>query len=93
VPQGLQAVYSGEGQKPFVDLIWAPVTDADLAGYNVYRREGDTAPIRLNSGLVKAPSYRDSAVMPGKTYFYSVSAVDLRGNESARSDEGSETVP
>ncbi len=93
VPQGLQAVYSGEGQKPFVDLIWAPVTDADLAGYNVYRREGDTAPIRLNSDLVKAPSYRDSAVMPGKTYFYSVSAVDLRGNESARSDEGSETVP
>ena len=93
VPSGLQAVYSGEGQKPFVDLIWAPVTDADLAGYNVYRREGEAAPIKLNSDLIKAPSYRDGAVMPGKTYFYSVSAVDLRGNESARSDEASETVP
>ena len=43
VPTGLQAVYSGEGQRPFVDLIWAPVTDADLAGYTVYRRERDGA--------------------------------------------------
>jgi len=29
----------------------------------------------------------------GKTYFYSVSSVDQRGNESARSDEASERVP
>lgn len=40
VPTGLQAAYSGEGQKPFIDLIWAPVTSADLAGYNVYRSDG-----------------------------------------------------
>ncbi len=93
VPSGLQAVYSGEGQKPFVDLIWAPVTDADLGGYNVYRREADSALVKLNSELIKSPSYRDSAVGPGKTYFYSVSAMDVRGNESARSEEASETVP
>jgi hypothetical protein len=93
VPAGLQAVYSGEGQKPFVDLIWAPVTDTDLAGYNVYRREADNTPVKLNSELVKSPSYRDSAVASGKTYYYSISAVDVRGNESARSDEASETVP
>ena len=35
VPSGLQAVFSGPGQKPFIDLVWAPVSDADLAGYNV----------------------------------------------------------
>ncbi len=93
VPAGLQAVYSGEGQKPFVDLIWAPVTDADLAGYNVYRRAAEATPIKLNSELVKSPSYRDSGVVSGKTYFYSVSAVDVRGNESARSEDASETVP
>jgi hypothetical protein len=93
VPSGLQAVYSGEGQKPFVDLIWAPVTDADLAGYNVYRREEGGTPAKLNSELVKSPSYRDSAVAPGRKYLYSVSAVDVRGNESARSEEASETVP
>jgi hypothetical protein len=93
VPSGLQAVYSGEGQKPFVDLIWAPVTDADLAGYNVYRREGDNSPVKLNSELVKSPSYRDSAVASGKSYAYTISAVDVRGNDSARSEEASETVP
>jgi hypothetical protein len=93
VPSGLQAVYSGEGQKPFVDLIWAPVTDADLAGYNIYRHESDGSPVKLNVNLVSSPSYRDSALESGNTYRYSVSAVDVRGNESARSEEASETVP
>src|SRR5277367_417958 len=77
VPVGLQAAYSGEGQKPFVDLIWAPVTNADLAGYNIYRSEasGDEVKtaVKLNSELIKSPSYRDSAVVSGKTYSYSVS--------------------
>jgi len=93
VPAGLQAAYSGEGQKPFIDLIWAPVTNADLAGYNVYRSEANATAVKLNSELVKSPSYRDSAVASGKTYTYSVSAVDARGNESQRSEEASEPVP
>ncbi len=93
VPAGLQAAFSGEGQKPFIDLIWAPVTNADLAGYNIYRSEADAAASKLNSELVKAPSYRDSAVASGKTYTYSVSAVDVRGNESQRSEPSSEPVP
>ena len=86
-------MYSGDGQKPFVDLIWAPATDADLAGYDVYRREegGDAA--KINAELIKSPSYRDSAVSPGKKYSYSVSSLDVRSNESARSEEASETVP
>jgi hypothetical protein len=93
VPAGLQAAYSGEGQKPFIDLIWAPVTNADLAGYNVYRSEANGAVIKLNSDLVKSPSYRDAAVASGKTYTYSVSAVDVRGNESQPSEPTSEPVP
>lgn len=93
VPTGLQAAYSGEGQKAFIDLIWAPVTNADLAGYNIYRSEENGAAIKLNSDLVKSPSYRDSAVTSGKTYTYSVSAVDLRGNESQCSEPTSEPVP
>jgi hypothetical protein len=92
-PAGLQAAYSGEGQKPFIDLIWAPVANVDLAGYNVYRSEGSGPAIKLNAELVKSPSYRDSAVTPGTTYTYSVSAVDVRGNESQRSEQTSESVP
>ena len=76
-----------------MDLIWSPDTDADLAGYNVYRREQGGEAAKLNSDLVKTPAYRDVTVQSGKTYFYSVSGIDVRGNESARSEETSETVP
>lgn len=96
VPEGLQAAYSGEGQKPFVDLIWAPVTNADLAGYNVFRSEigaSGEKMVKLNSDPVKSPSYRDFAVTSGKTYTYVVSAIDVRGNESQRSEPASESVP
>lgn len=93
IPTGLQAVFSGPGQQPFIDVIWAPDTDADLAGYNLYRHEPGAEPAKVNAEPVKTPSYRDAHVVSGKTYFYSVSAVDLRGNESRRSEETSEQVP
>jgi hypothetical protein len=93
VPAGLQAVFSGPGQKAFIDLVWAPVADVDLDGYNVYRREVGTAAVKVNVELVKTPAYRDVNVVAGKHYFYSVSAVDVRGNESARSEEAGESVP
>ena len=93
VPSGLQAVSSGPGQKPFIDLVWAPVTDVDLDGYNVYRHQEGMPEVRINAEPGKASAYRDTNVMPGKRYFYSVSAVDVRGNESGPSEEASETLP
>jgi hypothetical protein len=93
VPSGLQAVASGPGQKPFIDLIWAPVTDVDLEGYNVYRHEEGEAPVKMNAEPAKTPAYRDENVLSGKRYFYSVTGVDVRGNESDRSEEASERVP
>jgi len=93
VPSDLQAVASGPGQPPFIDLIWAPDSEPDLAGYNVYRHEENGTTVKINSELVKTPAYRDTKVVPPKTYFYSVSAVDVYGNESAHSEEVSETLP
>ena len=93
VPTGLQAAFSGVGQAPFIDLVWAPDTEADLAGYNIFRHEEGGQPAKLNPDPVKTSAYRDTNVQPGKRYFYSVSAVDERNNESARSEEASETVP
>lgn len=69
------------------------MTDVDLDGYNIYRHEEGARPVKVNAEPVKTPAYRDAAVVSGKNYFYSVSAVDVRGNESARSEETSETVP
>lgn len=93
VPSGLQAVFSGLEQQRFIDLTWAPNTEPDLAGYNVYRHAGGAAPQKINAELVKTPSFRDVSVSPGNTLDYAVSAVDLRGNESGRSEETHETVP
>ena len=93
VPSGLQAVSSGPGQQRFVDLIWAPVSDVDLAGYNVYRRDDSGSPAKLNREPVRAPAYRDSSVEAGKRYAYAVTAVDSRGNESSHSEEATEAIP
>jgi predicted small lipoprotein YifL len=93
VPAEVEAVASGVGQAPFVDLTWAPDTDADLAGYNVYRHEGAGRWTKLNAALLTTPSYRDNNVQRGHAYTYAVSAVDVRANESAKSQETSEAVP
>ena len=92
-PVGLQAVFSSVGQKPFIDLTWAPNLENDLAGYNVFRRSEDGTWEKLNQKLVEVPSFRDDKVKASGNYLYSVSAVDLRGNESPRSSAASETVP
>ncbi len=92
-PTGLQAVFSSVGQKPFVDLNWAPNMESDLTGYNVFRRVAGGEPAKLNQQIVQVPSFRDDTVVLGKTYFYSVSAVDARSNESPRSTETTEVVP
>ena len=86
-------MFSSVGQKPFVDLSWAPNLEGDLAGYNVFRSGGGEGPKKLNEKLVPVPSFRDETVVPGKSYQYSVSAVDLRGNESPQSSETTEAVP
>ena len=92
-PTGLQAVFSGPGQKAFIDLVWTPDSEADLAGYNIFRRDSGADWRKINSDLVRSPAFRDDAVVAGQKYSYSVSAVDVRGNESSRSEETSETVP
>lgn len=93
VPTAVQAVASSGGGTSFIDLTWTPNGEADLAGYNVYRREAGAQPVKINGELLKTPAFRDASVAAGHTYFYSVSAVDLRNNESGHSEEESETVP
>ncbi len=92
-PVELQAVFSSIGQKPFVDLTWAPNSETDVAGYNVFRRRNRGEWQMLNQKPVPVPSFRDESVEPGTRYQYAVSAVDLRGNESQRSAETSEEIP
>jgi hypothetical protein len=96
VPTGLAAVATtGEnGAGNAIDLSWQPVTDADLAGYAVYRREGDGGWQRISpAGPLVPPAYHDTQVQPGHSYRYAVSSIDQGGHESAPSVETEESVP
>lgn len=93
VPGGLEAVADPQGHA--IDLSWQPDTEADLAGYRVYRREAGSsaAPVRISGAVDAVPSYRDATATAGRRYEYSVSAVDRDGNESALSAEVEELLP
>jgi hypothetical protein len=99
VPKGLAAVATAgaQGSGPAIDLNWQPGTEADLAGYIVYRRDADASQDswqRISPAQpVAQPDFHDANVQPGHTYLYAVSAVDQQGHESARSAEAEDTVP
>jgi hypothetical protein len=77
-----------------IDLSWQPVTDTDLAGYIVYRREADGVWQRISPAQpVIGPAFHDAQVLAGHSYRYRVSAIDQSGHESAPSAETEESVP
>jgi len=82
-PKDLSGLFSAEA----VQLVWSANTEADLAGYNVYRREGEGPWQKINSELARTPTFEDRGVQAGHKYLYRVTAVDLAHNESAPSEE------
>jgi hypothetical protein len=95
-PQGLvAAVLPGEGPgKAVVDLSWSINVEPDLAGYRVYRSEAEGAQGQLlTPELLPTPAYRDMSAIVGKRYWYTVTAVDRAGNESAASSAVVAEIP
>jgi hypothetical protein len=88
-PAGLTGLYTANA----VELIWNANAEADLAGYNIYRSGPGEQRVKLNAELLRSPLYHDPAVTSGRRYVYRVTAVDLKGNESAPSAEVSVGVP
>jgi len=80
IPEGLSAVPTPQS----IELGWTRNTETDFRGYNV-SRSVDGAPFQKVAELIEAPTYSDSKIEPGKKYRYTVSAVDLTGNESPQS--------
>jgi hypothetical protein len=93
VPERLLPVVGHIHGEKFVDLLWAPNTEKDIFGYNVYRREENGLPARINSVPITTLSFQDVNVSAGHKYLYCISAVDVRGNESAESLETAAVVP
>jgi len=68
-----------------VILHWDPNSDANLAGYRVYRSTNSAGPFTLqNSSLLGSPGFCDLNLVSknGQTYFYNVTAVTTSSQES-----------
>jgi fibronectin type 3 domain-containing protein len=70
-----------------IELLWDRNTEADLAGYRVYR---DGKAIGESKD---APSFSDRTVEHGKRYSYTVTAYDRATNESAKSEPAEVQIP
>ena len=81
VPTGLNAIAAASN----IELVWDRNTEADLAGYRLYRAPAAGAFEKI-ADIPEAPSYSDSKVESGKQYRYAISAVDRSGNESKPSE-------
>ena len=68
-----------------VELVWTRNGEPDFKGYNVFR-SADGGPFEKVASLLEAPTFTDTKVQAGKRYRYSISAVDVLGNESDRSN-------
>ena len=88
VPTGITAAAGNNS----IELAWVRNTEADFRGYNVYRAEG-AGDFQKVASLIEAPVFSDTKIEPGKMYRYEISAVDLLGNESARSEPVTASLP
>lgn len=79
-PSGLGA----DSSATRVELHWTPVAGA--ASYAVYRAScAGCSPTKINTAPVNGPSFADSGLTSGSTYYYTVRAVDSSGTESGNS--------
>jgi hypothetical protein len=95
-PTGLEAaiIPATSEASAYIELSWAISPEKDLAGYFVYRSDReDTDGQRMNPEILPSPTFRDISVLPGKRYYYRVSAVDRAGNESPKSPAVQADVP
>jgi len=77
---------SAAGADGSVSLSWTGGTDADLAGYRLYRAAGTTVtpgPATLVASSVTGTGYLDTGLTNGTSYTYALVAVDKAGNASA----------
>ena len=79
-PPGAPARLDALSEATLVRLIWDPSPAPDVAGYIVFRAEGDGEPVRLNDSPILDTVFTDENVPQGKRYRYTVRAIDAAGN-------------
>jgi hypothetical protein len=83
IPQGLRAIPGARS----VRLMWQPLSDPNLAGYNVYRDTSSAGAFatKINTAPIINTEYLDDNLSSATTYWYKITAVAIGGQESAKS--------
>jgi hypothetical protein len=87
VPAGLTATPGINA----IELSWERNTESDFRAYFIYRAAGAGPFEKL--GETDSPVYSDHTVKSETAYRYAISAVDQKGNESAKSEPVETTAP
>jgi hypothetical protein len=90
-PEELNVVSAREGMV----LIWAPNSEEDVVGYNIYRSTTTGQDYtKINKELVRETTFTDKDIKQGQKYYYVITAVDSAPvpNESEKSAETSEVA-
>ena len=89
----LQATVTGTVPTTDSETPPQPLPSGTVLTYNLYRAtaSGAEGSAAYKSGLT-SPTYVDTAVTAGQTYYYTMTAVDT-GGESLQSNEGCKTFP
>jgi hypothetical protein len=92
-PPAAPAGLSANASSGAVQLAWAAVSDDDLAGYQIFRRQSDGTYPPTPTGAVgpTATSWTDQPLYNDRPYTYLVKAVDGKGQVSPASAEVSAT--
>ncbi len=86
-PPGIPAGLAATASYRAVGLTWNENPEDDLAGYNVYRAEQEGGPYQLlTAARVYLPRYQDNVSRTHVPYYYRITAVDIFGNESKKTD-------
>jgi hypothetical protein len=76
-----------------VALSWRGSTDSHVVSYSLYRSIVPGGSYGLAASSIGGLTYIDQSVQAGTTYFYVVTAIDDRGQESGYSNETRVVIP
>jgi len=83
-PEGLVSIIGED----FVSLSWAANQEKDIAGYRVWRKQGEKGEYALlTPDPIAEIAFNDYGIKRNVEYFYAVSALDQNNNESSKSKD------
>lgn len=86
-PTSLTAA-TGKGKRR-IELKWAQSSSSGVTQNRIYRSTASGGAYALRATISAGPSFSDTSVVSGVTYYYVVTAVSSSGRESVKSNEAS----